>query len=773
MCKDPTWVMENVRRRQVGTGEAEKGRAPASAFGLCYMEFEAFPARGLNQQRAVRRSAHPMGLKRKTTLIIFLLFALLLVLLLTISRRNILAGFTLLEKKFVIQNITRGRNALENEEKNLEHILIDWARWDDTYAFVQNGSREYLDSNLVDNTFVDLNLDFIAFFSADGELVWGGGFDRQKREQRKLDPGVAAVLARVETKIRKEEKEGGGEASGILMLPHGPALVAMSPILTSDNQGPSRGVLVMGRFFNERETARLRDLARLALGFYDLDAPTLPDIVRKALAMERRQGAFPIIPTDKGKIYGFDIIDDMLGAPALVMEVAIPRDIYKQGLLTVRQNLLALLLIGSIVAVAMSAVMENFVLKRITSLVSQISAVRKDKNAPRKTVVGGADEIAGLSGAINEMLDEVDLAAFELMESEDRYALATKAAKVGVWDWDAITNSFFIDPNLKTMLGYGDDEIDNSFDGWLKLIHRRDRQAFRRAGIRIRRGRDAVFVGEYRVSHKDGSRRWFFVRGDILRDADGEAVRCVGTANDITERKAAEKSIRELTAELITAQENERGRIARELHDNLAQDLSSLKIAGEMLLRNNPRIFEKDGEKAAGLSRLLDRCINTVRDMAYALRPPNLEHLGLKTTLSILCRDFEAASGVRTEFRCTGFDESGPTGEDAINLYRFVQEALNNVKKHAGATKVSVKIVQSHPNLILRVEDNGRGFSPEEEGDRAARRRRMGLRSMEERILLLGGAVRVVSRPGKGAGIIAEVPYVGREENGDQENPDH
>jgi PAS domain S-box-containing protein len=345
-----------------------------------------------------------------------------------------------------------------------------------------------------------------------------------------------------------------------------------------------------------------------------------------------------------------------------------------------------------------------------------------------------------------------------LADSEKRYEMATRAAKVGVWDYDFTSGSLYFDPSLKAVLGYRDDELESSLEAWTGLVVPEDRAGALEVTRDTLGDRSAEFIREYRVRHRDGGTRWIMIRGLVQRDASGSPVRFLGTGVDVTELKLAEQSVRHLTREIINAQEYERSRIARELHDNVAQDLSSLKITCEAMFRALPQADPELRERVAEAAGILQRAIIFIREMAYALRPSNLDHLGFLPTVERYCADFQEKTGIRTSFLHTGMEGVVFDAETEINLFRVVQEALGNVWRHAKATEAAVKIVESHPHIIVRVEDNGVGFDVSSGLTTAMEEKRMGLGGMRERIKLLGGDLRVLSAPGQGTRIVAEIP---------------
>lgn len=216
------------------------------------------------------------------------------------------------------------------------------------------------------------------------------------------------------------------------------------------------------------------------------------------------------------------------------------------------------------------------------------------------------------------------------------------------------------------------------------------------------------------------------------------------------ENKVAERTqqVQHLTQQLITAEEVERERLARELHDSVAQTLWFAKMAAEEGPLDDSRVHRMTG--------LLDKAIGEVRTIAYGLRPPELDKLGFVQAISQLCKDFSYNTGILLDYQAHGVDNVSLSPVVEVNLYRVLQEALNNVQQHSGASKVRVRLVGAFPNVMLRVEDDGRGFDKTQQHDE--KEGHMGLSSMEERIRLTGGTMRITSAPGEGVRIVVEIP---------------
>jgi len=183
-----------------------------------------------------------------------------------------------------------------------------------------------------------------------------------------------------------------------------------------------------------------------------------------------------------------------------------------------------------------------------------------------------SDELTAI--AIGHDITERKQAEKALRKSERRYGLATAAARVGVWEWDLKTEEFYLDPNIKAILGYQDNEIPNDLDIWTSYVHPDDRQSVMEAAQAHLEGHTPEYVFEHRMLHKDGSIRWIFVRGKAIRDADGTVLRMVGTDTDITERKIVENALRESEKRF------------RELTDLLPQTIYEMNMEGKITFSN-------------------------------------------------------------------------------------------------------------------------------------------------------------------------------------------
>jgi signal transduction histidine kinase len=293
---------------------------------------------------------------------------------------------------------------------------------------------------------------------------------------------------------------------------------------------------------------------------------------------------------------------------------------------------------------------------------------------------------------------------------------------------------------------------------------------------------------------KDGTQ--FFASGVLTPLGLAGSVGYVKVLRDLTDRKSMEDALREArdnleirvedrTAQLarandelqgsldarnellrrvVTAQEDERRRVARELHDGLGQELTGLLLGLKALEQAIPK--ESPGwEQLQSVRATVDRISRESHDLAIALRPTALDDFGLESALSTYVAVWRVRTGIAVEFQAAGLGSQRLPSDVETAIYRIVQEALNNVAKHAAAQRVSVIVTRQSDDVTALVEDDGRGFQPGAQS-RASNGPRLGLLSMRERVGLAGGTLTIESGPGQGTTIRVTIPLAASSSNG-------
>jgi signal transduction histidine kinase len=344
----------------------------------------------------------------------------------------------------------------------------------------------------------------------------------------------------------------------------------------------------------------------------------------------------------------------------------------------------------------------------------------------------------------------------DLRNSEASLAEAQHMAHLGGWRLDPASGRMTWSTETYRILGVEHFADTPLYEDFLRRVHEDDRQ-------RIREGLDGVagsgteFDAEHRIRQHDGSVRWVHTVARTRHDDYNTLVR--GIVMDITERKQtvealkrSQELLRDLTAYQDRLKEDERKRIAREIHDELGQTLLALRIDVSMLdartTRNHPRL----NHRVRGALQHIDATVKTIRTIINNLRPAVLD-LGLSAAIEWQVKEFRRRSGIACDLV---IEENELAINDALatSLFRILQESLTNVIRHANATQVRVELYRESGRLVMKITDNGIGIPPDHRKTANA----FGLVGVEERILALDGAFTIASEPGKGTTLTVYIP---------------
>jgi PAS domain S-box-containing protein len=362
-------------------------------------------------------------------------------------------------------------------------------------------------------------------------------------------------------------------------------------------------------------------------------------------------------------------------------------------------------------------------------------------------------------------IDAQRRAAEALRKSEKRYRDLFNSIPIGLYRTTPEGSILDVNPAMLDILGYPDREGLLQVKTLETYIDPDDRKQFRRLL------EEQGFVHDFtvRLRRYDGKSIWVSINTTIVQDTDNQITYYEGAMADISARKASEEQIHKLSQQLLQAQEDERHMISRELHDTVAQDLSVAKMACDLIYAGRLNNRPAEAHRVHEICEILQKTILGVRTMAYDLRPPVLEELGLVETIYRFCEDFTQMWGIPVDFQSAGLKNLKLDYAVQINLYRLMQEGLTNIRKHAAAGRVTLKLAAAFPNIFLRIIDNGRGFDVQARADVTGPEKRMGLRSMQERVTLLNGKMKLQSKPGQGTKVTITLPFV-KEKNDVQEN---
>jgi sensor domain CHASE-containing protein/nitrogen-specific signal transduction histidine kinase len=364
-------------------------------------------------------------LQIRTALPIIIIFLLLAIAggLIVSMQLVMLPGLEGMEADYAKTNLERGLNAIDNDAENLQILVKDWASWDDSYRFIQDKNERYLESNFVDDTFINSRINFVIYFDRKGDIVFARGFDYKE------DLEEIAVPSQLVDQLRDLEIVGSPDTilethNGLITLPEVPLLVATAPILKSDESGPPRGTLVMARYFDRDEVISISEQVSTSISLYRLGnemayqglvpLDTLPDSDRPIVA----------ITEDATTISAIAVINDIAGTPAYTVRADMDREAYRIALESMFSFLFVVAFIGLISSILVIVVVRNRFIVRLESLKSQIEEIGKKQDFSGEVRIEGDDELASLSVIFNRVLRALEehISEQKLAEKQARTA---------------------------------------------------------------------------------------------------------------------------------------------------------------------------------------------------------------------------------------------------------------------------------------------------------------------------------------------------------------
>ena len=344
-----------------------------------------------------------------------------------------------------------------------------------------------------------------------------------------------------------------------------------------------------------------------------------------------------------------------------------------------------------------------------------------------------------------------------LRRSEAYLAEGQKLSHTGSWALNLSSGDLFWSQETYRIFGFDPAKTTATInEAFLERIHPEDRPRIEQE-LRAAANQKSRYETDYRIVLPSGSIRYIRDVVNPVTNEAGEVIERYGLAMDVTERKRAEEALqksrdqlRALAARVQTVREEERTRVAREIHDELGQALTAIKIDLSSLSRALPAHKKQESES---ILKLVDETLQSVRRISTELRPPILDAVGLVAAVEWAAEDFEARTGTKCRLDLPRQDIV-VSPQPATALFRVFQETLTNVARHANATEVSVRLAKEDGNLTLEVHDNGQGVSEAQLSAGSS----LGILGMRERALLLGGELTITGARGEGTTVTVRIP---------------
>ena len=400
--------------------------------------------------------------------------------------------------------------------------------------------------------------------------------------------------------------------------------------------------------------------------------------------------------------------------------------------------------------------MEIF--RDITEYKKTEEALRKTRDGLEQRVAERTAELEATNEKLRHQVFECEMAEEALRESEQQYSTLVEDALIGVYIIkDGIIE--FANDKFAEIYGYEKNELIGMKS--VDLVHPEDRPVIDEMREKRLKGEKVPSEYELRGLKKSGDTIWVLRSFSLINYKDGPAIS--GIVSDMTKRRKAEEALREsgkelriLSNQLLSAEEKERKRIARELHDGIGQALSAIKFSVENSLGQLRKVSDPSEIKSLeALIPLTQKTIEEVRRIVKDLRPSILDDLGILATIGWFCRVFKNVyTGIRIETTIDIEEDEVPSHLKTI-IYRILQEALNNVAKHSRANFVHLRLRKNETRMELIIHDNGRGFNLDQTMALKTSRMGFGLASMRERAELSGAAFEINSMMDRGTTVRA------------------
>lgn len=433
-----------------------------------------------------------------------------------------------------------------------------------------------------------------------------------------------------------------------------------------------------------------------------------------------------------------------------------------------QRNVAGVALVGILALLAAWMGGDVFILRRLKELVGATKRLASGDLGVRIGPSGNRDELNVLASSFNEMAESLDERTTQVHQAEAKYRTLVEQIPMVTYTapLDKALGTLYISPQIESILGYSPKEWLADPGLWVKLLHPEDRDRVLSESQRDLLGSNGgVFRSEYRILTRKNDVLWLRDEATAVRNGLDEPEFLQGIMVDVTDQKRFEEQLksshermRELAAHIEGVREEERTRIAREIHDELGQALTGIKIDLAWMnkkLQIHDRATQTDLllKRITAMKDTIDTTVQVVRKISAELRPGILDGFGLPAAIEWQASEFQDRTGIQCQLSAIPEDldlEERPSSA----IFRIFQELLTNIVRHANASRVSISLGKRRGMLILEVQDNGRGISENEK----FKANSFGLLGVRERVVLLGGKFSIKGVQGQGTTVTIRIP---------------
>jgi len=346
-----------------------------------------------------------MKLRIKTLIILGVIFTILFIILTTVIQSIILTSYIKVETQTVDRNIQRAVNAFSHEFDSLQKLSYDWSAWNDTYTFVEDRNQAYIDANLQDDAFQETGINIMMFYNTSFDLVFGKAYDQQSENETPIPQALVQELTEHDWLLHHNSTKS--YVQGVVLLPSNILLFASRPILTSSEEGPIHGTLLVGKYLTADRIAEISNLITLPFTIARLDSTLPKDFEIARLSLTKEKSMF-IQPLNETTIAGYSLINDIDDNPILILRVEQPRDIYQEGIVSIWNLIIFLLIITLIIFISIIIILEKLVISPLKKLKDNILDISTTRELSKRITPQGNDELTTLAKTTNTLLDTLE-----------------------------------------------------------------------------------------------------------------------------------------------------------------------------------------------------------------------------------------------------------------------------------------------------------------------------------------------------------------------------
>jgi len=643
----------------------------------------------------------------------------------------ILTQFEQIERRQVENELGRVSSQIEREMNQLHSIVRDLSASSALRNFTLGRNEGFATKEFPPPVMDELNLDFLGIWNSLGKnlvVVAPDGSD----DYATVDP---ALMSSIEESGILSPETNRNISTGVLLAGDRIFIAAVAPVPGLREGAPESGTLILGRYLTRFRLQQLQVPESANLSALPLPNALASESLRGDATLLLASGQPVVRPLDDDSVLGSTVLRALDGRPVAAVFLEQNREFYQAGLRAVRIFLLAMTAAGGGLVVVLWLVIDWNLLRRIGRMDRGVRLLRSTGDLPKELTFRSGDELGRLAGSIKEMslsLRDAEASYRRLFESSRDGTVVVNFPKLTIVD---------VNPAFCQLVDTNQGEILERHLGAI-LPH------FPCEELVLQINEQELFLDhEILVRHVEAGFLYAEVVGVAFDGASGRQVQL--NLRDVTERKKWEVTLRELSGRLLRLQDDERRKIARELHDSTAQNLSALEMNISMMQKLLPS-HDKVGQLLQQSRTIAENCSREIRTLSYLLHPPLLDEVGLIFAIRWYVEGYTARTNVEIELKLPD-DFPRLPGESETTLFRIIQESLTNVYRHSGSKSAWVRLDRNGDQISLEIGDRGKGFRTTTVGQPGLSGG-LGVPGMRERIRQQGGEFSIIS--GKSGTII-------------------